>query len=142
MGARILLADDSLAVHRMVKQALINDDVELIAFSNGDQAAKELQERKPDLVIADIFMPGLDGYQLCQTVRESSECGHIPVILLVGTFEPFDVVMASRVGADTHLIKPFQPEKFAETVRTLLDGGGTRRPIVTPENSTTNRSYN
>jgi CheY-like chemotaxis protein len=110
----------------MVKQALTNDAFDVAAFSSGDQAARELEQLSPDLVIADVFMPGLNGYELCQIVKTSAQLKNTPVLLLVGSFEPFDSAMAARVGADAHITKPFQPGNFAEIVRGLLNGDRSR----------------
>jgi CheY-like chemotaxis protein len=76
-----------------------------------------LAEVSPDLVLADIFMPGKNGYELCEAIKDNSQFRNVPVVLLVGAFEPFDQAEARRVRADAHLTKPFESRTLVETVR-------------------------
>jgi CheY-like chemotaxis protein len=82
--------------------------LEVITVSDGQQAIEMLEELTPDIVLADVFMPGLNGYQVCEYIKRTERFRHIPVMLLVGSFEPFDEAEARRVGADDYLTKPFQ----------------------------------
>ncbi len=108
MGHKILLADDSITVQKIVKLTFSDEGIEVIAVGNGELAVQKLQEMRPDLVMADVFMPGKDGYEVCEYVKTHPDLCHTPVILLVHAFEPFDQEHALRVGADQHLTKPFQ----------------------------------
>jgi CheY-like chemotaxis protein len=128
MAGRLLLADDSVSIHRMAKNALANEGVEILAVTSGDQAEQKLEEFNPDVVVADVFMPGKDGYELCDAIKNNPRFSHVPVLLLVGSFEPFDQVQASRVRADGHLQKPFQPQVFAQAVAHYLNGGAGDAP--------------
>ncbi|HEX8138845.1 MAG TPA: response regulator, partial [Pyrinomonadaceae bacterium] len=74
----------------------------------GARAIEKLEEISPDIVLVDIFMPGMNGYQVCEHIKRDERFRHIPVMLLVGSFEPFDEAEARRVGADDYLSKPFQ----------------------------------
>src|SRR5256885_3488957 len=78
------------------------------AVGSGAEALKHLAEDVPDIVLADAHMPDMDGYQVCEQMRRDERLRHIPVLLLVGTFEPFDEAEARRVGANDVLTKPFQ----------------------------------
>src|SRR6185369_305834 len=78
-------------------------------------------EVNPDLVLADIFMPGKNGYELCESIKQNSQFRNVPVVLLVGAFEPFDQAEARRVRADAHLTKPFESRTLVETVRRLIN---------------------
>ncbi len=122
MGHKILLADDSITVQKIVKLSFSDEDVEVIAVGNGELAVQQFQEIRPDLVMADVFMPGRDGYEVCQYVKTHPELKHTPVILLVHAFEPFDSDRALSVGADRHLTKPFESLRtLVATVKELIE---------------------
>ncbi|HWO01592.1 MAG TPA: response regulator [Blastocatellia bacterium] len=126
MISRILLADDSITIQKVVNLTFADEGIEVVAVSNGEMAARRMDEVNPDLVLADIFMPGKNGYELCEAIKTNSKFGNVPVVLLVGAFEPFDQLEARRVRADAHLIKPFESRTLVETVRKLL--ANTARP--------------
>lgn len=128
MASRILLADDSITIQKVVNLTFADEGVEVVAVNNGDLAERRLPEVNPDLVLADIFMPGKNGYELCEAIKGNSQFRHVPVVLLVGAFEPFDQAEATRVGADAHLTKPFESRTLVETVRRLIGAG--RTPAV------------
>ena len=128
MGCKILLADDSITIQKVVNLTFDDEGIDVVAVSNGDQAERKLNEVNPDLVLADIFMPGKNGYELCELIKKSPQFSNVPVVLLVGAFEPFDQNEARRVGADDHLTKPFESRKLVETVRRLIDMRQQSRP--------------
>jgi CheY-like chemotaxis protein len=107
--AKILVADDNSNIQKMVGLALKDHGIEVIAVGNGEAAVRKITEIRPDLVLADVFMPVRNGYEVCQFVKEDTSLAHIPVILLVGAFDPLDEAEAQRVGADGVLKKPFVP---------------------------------
>jgi len=121
MGSRILLADDSITIQKVVNLTFAEEGIEVIAVSSGDLAEKRLAEVTPDLVLADIFMPGKNGYELCESIKQNPQFRNVPVVLLVGAFEPFDQNEARRVRADAHLTKPFESRTLIETVRRLIN---------------------
>src|SRR5437763_10000327 len=121
MGHTILLADDSITVQKIVKLTFSDEGVEVVAVGNGELAVQQLDELRPDLVMADVFMPGKDGYEVCEYIKTHPELRHTPVILLVHAFEPFDQEHALRVGADQHLLKPFQSIRaLVATVKEII----------------------
>jgi CheY-like chemotaxis protein len=105
---KLLLADDSITIQKVVNLTFADEGIEVIAVGDGDAAMKKFVEVTPDLVMADVNMPGIDGYRICEMIKQDDETKHIPVILLVGSFEPFDEEEARRVGANDYLTKPFQ----------------------------------
>jgi CheY-like chemotaxis protein len=121
MGSKILLADDSITIQKVVNLTFSDEGIEVVAVSNGDMAERRLDEVKPDLVLADIFMPGKNGYELCEAIKQNPQFRNVPVVLLVGAFEPFDQAEARRVRADAHLTKPFESRTLVETVRKLIN---------------------
>jgi CheY-like chemotaxis protein len=123
--AKILVADDNSNIQRMVGLALKDLGIDVVAVGNGEAAVRKISELRPDLVLADVFMPVRNGYEVCQYVKEDTSLAHIPVILLVGAFDPLDEQEAQRVGADGVLKKPFvPPDPLIAMVKTALDRAG------------------
>jgi CheY-like chemotaxis protein len=107
--AKILVADDNSNIQKMVGLALKDQGIEVVAVGNGEAAVRKISDIRPDLVLADVFMPVRNGYEVCRYVKEDASLSHIPVILLVGAFDPLDEQEAQRSGADGVLKKPFVP---------------------------------
>jgi CheY-like chemotaxis protein len=119
---KILLADDSATVQKIITLTFSDEGVEVIAVSNGDEAIDRLRRLRPALVMADIRIPGKDGYEICEFVKTHPQMEGTPVILLVPAFEPFDEERARRIGADYHLTKPFQSIRMLiSVVKNLID---------------------
>jgi CheY-like chemotaxis protein len=123
MPKTILLADDSVTIQKVVGISFANEDVVLLTVDNGDDAIARAREARPDLVLADVLMPGRSGYEVCEAVKSDPELRHIPVLLLSGTFESFDEERARRLGADGHITKPFEAQVLVDTVNDLLARG-------------------
>jgi CheY-like chemotaxis protein len=117
-GRILLLADDSLTIQKVVDLTFADEGVRVSCVGNGREAIEKLNQIVPDVVLADVFMPEVNGYQVCEYVKQNEKLKHIPVVLLVGSFEPFDEAEARRVGADDTLTKPFQ------SIRKLIDKVG------------------
>lgn len=131
-GRKLLLADDSATIQKVVDLTFSDEGLEVITVGDGQQALEKLDEVVPDIVLADVFMPGLSGYQLCEYIKRTERFSHIPVMLLVGSFEPFDEAEARRVGADDYLTKPFQSIRtLIGKVGGLLSGGGASQEATT-----------
>ena len=119
MSRTILLADDSLTIQKVVELTFADTEYEVVAVSSGDDLLQRLPEVRPDLVICDVIMPGRDGYDVCQEIKSSSDFLHLPVILLTGTFEPFDRDRAIAVGCSEIITKPFEAKKLIDAVERL-----------------------
>ena len=126
MRRRILLADDSVTIQKVIELTFMDEDYEVRAVSNGDDAIKLLPEVDPDFVIADVHMPGANGYEVCRRSKERRQS--VPVLLLVGTFEPFDEAQSRAVGADSFLKKPFDSQELLLRVGELLSRGAAPAP--------------
>ncbi len=123
--AKILVADDNSNIQKMVVLALKDQGIEVVAVGNGEAAVRKISDVKPDLVLADIFMPVRNGYEVCKFVKDATSLSHIPVILLVGAFDPLDEQEAQRVGADGVLKKPFvPPDPLISMVKSALARAG------------------
>jgi len=132
-GRKLLLADDSATIQKVIDLTFADEGVRVVAVGNGQEAIDKLLEVEPDIVLADVFMPSPNGYEVCEYVKTNEKLKHIPVMLLVGSFEPFDEAEARRVGADDILTKPFQ------SIRRLIDRVGalvTSPPPVEKESPT------
>jgi CheY-like chemotaxis protein len=106
---KILVADDNTNIQKMVSLAFQERGIDVVSVGNGEAAVRRIADMNPDLVLADIFMPVRNGYEVCEFVKKDSRFSHVPVILLVGAFDPLDEKEARRVGADGVLKKPFVP---------------------------------
>jgi len=117
-GRKLLLADDSVTIQKVIELTFADEGVRVVAVSDGATAIDRLEDEAPDIVLADVFMPLKNGYEVCEYVKHNEKLKHIPVMLLVGSFEPFDEAEARRVGADDTLTKPFQ------SIRRLIERVG------------------
>src|SRR5262249_11257296 len=109
----------------MVGLALKDHGIDVVAVGNGEAAVRKISDVKPDLVLADVFMPVRNGYEVCKYVKDDTALSHIPVILLVGAFDPLDEQEAQRVGADGVLKKPFvPPDPLISMVKSALTRAG------------------
>jgi CheY-like chemotaxis protein len=116
----LLLADDSVTIQRVIELTFADEDVTVVAVSDGDQAIAQLEASPPDIVLADIGMPGRNGYEVAQYIRQTPHLAHIPVVLLTGAFEPVDQARAAEAGCDGVLAKPFEPQLVISRVKELL----------------------
>ena len=129
---KILVADDNSNIQKMVGLALKDQGIDVVAVGNGEAAVRKIADVRPDLVLADVFMPVRNGYEVCQFVKMDSSLSHIPVILLVGAFDPLDEQEAQRVGADGVLKKPFiPPDPLISMVKSALQRSGSS-PVSAP----------
>jgi CheY-like chemotaxis protein len=115
-----LLADDSVTIQRVIELTFADEDVKVVAVSDGDQAIARLESSPPDIVLADIGMPGKNGYEVAKYIKQSPKLSHIPVVLLTGAFEPVDQARATEAGCDGVLAKPFEPQLVIGRVKDLL----------------------
>src|SRR5262245_50658026 len=118
---KLLLADDSVTIQRVIELTFADENVQVIAVCDGQQAIDRIKADRPDIVLADIGMPERDGYEVASFVKSTPDFSHIPVLLLTGAFEPVDEARARGVGADGVLVKPFEPQMVISRVRELLD---------------------
>jgi DNA-binding response OmpR family regulator len=127
MGYKLLLADDSITIQKVVELILSEQDYLITSVSNGEEAFETAKRDKPDIILADIIMPKSDGYQLCEKIKKDPDLMSIPVLLLAGAYESFDTSKASAVGADDYIIKPFESQELIKKVRDCIERGA--KPI-------------
>ena len=117
--ARILLADDSPHAQRMGERILRSEGYEVVTVSDGETALLRLKDAAPDLVIADVSMPFVSGYELCEYIKTSGKFPKVSVVLTVGAVEPLDASRAEKVGSDGILKKPFEASLLLEASERL-----------------------
>ena len=104
---RLLLADDSVTIRKVIELTFADEGIDVTTVADGEGAMSKFVEIHPDIVLVDVGLPGTDGYHICEMIKGDETTSHIPVLLLVGSFEPFDQDAAERSGADGFLTKPF-----------------------------------
>jgi DNA-binding response OmpR family regulator len=121
MPYRLLLADDSVTIQKVIELTFADENVTVVAVDDGDQAIARLQAEPFDIVLADVGMPGKDGYEVASFLRDRPG-PKIPVLLLTGAFDLIDEQRIAAAGASAVLAKPFEPQVLVARVRALLSG--------------------
>jgi DNA-binding response OmpR family regulator len=119
MRRKILLADDSPTIQRLVTQTFADANFEIVSVSNGDAAIRKFDEICPSVVLADIYMPGKNGFEVCSYVKSHSSLSSTPVVLLVGAFDAYNEESGKQVGASASITKPFEPHALVELVQSV-----------------------
>ena len=117
---KLLLADDSVTIQKVVNLTFADEGIEVIAVGDGNSALSAFADHSPDILLLDVSMPGISGYDVCERIRKGIGRTNVPVILLVGSFEQYDQIRASEVGANAHITKPFTSIKNLVTMVTGL----------------------
>jgi CheY-like chemotaxis protein len=120
MITKLLLIEDSLTIQQAVQTAFTPEEAEIITAHNAAEALHILHTLVPDVVVADAFLPSLDGFHLCQIIRETLGLRHIPVILLTSNFAAYDQIRGERVGVTAHLPKPFEVHTLRQLIQQLV----------------------
>lgn len=132
MPHKLLLADDSVTIQKVIELTFADEDIEVVAVSDGRQAIETIPSERPDIVLADVGMPERDGYEVAAFVKGRPDLAHIPVLLLTGAFEPIDEGRARAAGCDGVLVKPFEPQMVINRVKGLIAGGRSTPGIAVP----------
>ena len=119
MSSRILVVDDDLALAEMIGIVLQNEGFRVVFCGDGSQALAQFQEHHPDLVLLDVMLPGMDGFDVCRAIRHVSD---VPIIMLTARSDTSDVVTGLEAGADDYVPKPFKPKELVARVRARLRG--------------------
>ena len=134
---KILIVDDDNNIAELIALYLTKECFETKIVNDGEEALKEFRKFQPDLIILDLMLPGIDGYQVCREIRHSSD---VPIIMLSAKGETFDKVLGLELGADDYIIKPFDSKELVARVKAVL-----RRyqpPVQTPASSVTEQHGN
>ena len=117
---RILICDDDPAILRVLQVNLEVEGYDTLLAHHGEEALELAHAEKPDLIILDIMMPRLDGYQTCERLKGSEETKHIPVVFLSAKAQASDIEKGKTYGVEDYLTKPFDPDTLVETIERLL----------------------
>ena len=125
---KILVVDDEIYIVHILDFSLGMEGYEVVTALDGEQALEKVKTEKPDLIVLDIMMPKLDGYEVCKNIKSNAATQHIPVILLSAKGRNVDQKLGFDVGADDYITKPFSPRKLVERINQLLGQAVTERP--------------
>jgi two-component system, OmpR family, phosphate regulon response regulator PhoB len=118
---RVLLADDDPALRRLIGTTLGTEDFDLIQAADGEEALRIARQQQPALVLLDVNMPKLDGFEVCRHLKSEPETSGIKVVMLTGRTTDADRVRGREAGADEYFIKPFSPVQLLNRVYALLE---------------------
>ncbi|MGF1496076.1 MAG: PleD family two-component system response regulator [Elainellaceae cyanobacterium] len=116
----ILIVDDSQTLRKMLSDLLRSNGMEVLEATNGSEAMQQIQDKSPDLVITDLIMPEMNGYELCRWIRNEPTVRTVPILICSTKSEEFDRYWGMKQGADAYITKPFHPPELLKTVKTLL----------------------
>jgi DNA-binding response OmpR family regulator len=122
-NSTVLVVDDDIRMLRMMKRMLELEGFQVTIANNGDMALKSFEKETPDLVLLDIMMPEMDGYTVCQRIREFSQ---VPIIMVTARGDDKEKVEGLNIGADDYVTKPFSASELAARVRAVLRRTGTK----------------
>jgi len=113
----ILIADDNQQITSILEGYAKKEGYQVIVALDGIKALQEFRENKPDLILLDVMMPGIDGFQICREIRRTS---NVPIIMVTARGEDYDKIMGLDIGADDYIVKPFSPPEVMARVRAIL----------------------
>jgi len=120
MSNTILVVDDEMYILNILDFSLDSEGFRVVTAANGEEALFKADEIKPDLIILDVMMPKIDGFEVCRALKAKKETSKIPVILLSAKDRDADKQKGAEVGCDRYMTKPFSPGRLIETVQELL----------------------
>ena len=123
MSKKILVVDDEMYIVNILDFTLGSEGFRVISAANGEEALRKALEIDPDLIVLDVMMPKIDGFEVCRALKAKEETKHIPVILLTAKDRDSDREKGKEVGADLYMTKPFSPTRLLEEVRAILRVG-------------------
>ncbi|HIJ86412.1 MAG TPA: response regulator [Desulfuromonadales bacterium] len=126
MSIKVLVADDSITIQKVIGIIFGGDEYSLTIVDNGKSAVDKAREINPDILLIDVLMPGMSGYEVSELVRSTPALADKPILLLTGSFEPFDEEKAQKCGADDFIAKPFESQQIITKVKELLERGKSR----------------
>lgn len=132
MSIKVLVADDSITIQKVIGIIFGGDEYSLTVVDNGKAAVDKAREINPDILLIDALMPGMTGYEVAETVRATPSLASKPILILTGSFEPFDEDKAKKCGADDFIAKPFESQQILTKVRELIEIGRTRASSTQP----------
>ena len=127
---KVLVVDDSLSVRKVVQRALESKRIEVLSAASGSEAMEQIAREVPDLIVCDVIMPDMDGYQICDFVKKHPTLGHTPVLLISGIVNGTVLERAAKVRSDDVMRKPFAADELLHRIESLLLAAGRPAPAV------------
>ena len=125
---KIMIVDDDLNICELLRLYIEKEGFSVVTVNDGETAVKTFEKEKPDLILLDIMLPKLDGWQVCREIRKTSQC---PILMLTAKGEVFDKVLGLELGADDYMVKPFEAKEVIARIRAVLRRSGkTEEPPV------------
>ncbi len=121
MNEKVLIIDDDPSMIRLIEHALQSEGYDVISAANGLQGLKKARTEQVDLIILDVMLPGVDGFEVCHRLKDEPDTAGVLILMLSGKGEDRDKVEATNVGADAYMTKPTKPPELCEQVRELLN---------------------
>ena len=122
-GQKVLVVDDEPHILKSLAQYLEMEDFNVATASSGTEALEKVDSVKPDLVVLDVMMPGMDGFEVLETMRKSDANAETPVIMLTAKDRSSDVMKGYELGATSYLVKPFNLDELVDTIHQVFTGG-------------------
>lgn len=120
MGSKVLLADDSVTIQKVVGIIFANEDYDLTIVASGDEAVRKAVEINPDVMLVDALMPGKNGYEVCREIRQNPQLRHVGILLMTGAFEVVDEEKSRQSGADEFIVKPFESQTLIDATNRMI----------------------
>jgi two-component system alkaline phosphatase synthesis response regulator PhoP len=120
MAKKIIVVDDEPYIARVIKFKLEQEGYNVISANDGQTGLQRIREEKPDLVLLDVMMPGLSGYDVCQQLKKDPALSGIPVVILTAKGQERDREQGLNMGASDYITKPFSPNRLLELVRNMI----------------------
>ena len=123
MPRKILVVDDEPAIGRLVKMSLVVEGYDVRTVTSGFEALEEIEKQKPDLIVLDVSMPGMNGYEVCANLKSNPQTKSIRIVFLTALGNSGDAQRGFAVGGDDYIIKPFDPDELLAKVREIIGPG-------------------
>jgi DNA-binding response OmpR family regulator len=124
LAATVLVADDDADILRLIELNFRLEGLEVVTARDGPDALTKAIAVRPDLVVLDVQMPGIDGYTICARIRANTSLAAVPVLIVTANYAPVDLEAARRAGADDFLVKPFHPAMLLDKAKAMLSQSG------------------
>ncbi len=120
MTAKILIIEDDSSAARLIGYAFEHEGHEVLSASNGLQGMVMVREKRPDVIILDVMLPGLDGFEVCNRLKSDERTAHIPIVMLSAKGQDVDVETGKKVGADEYIVKPIDPDELLSRIEKFI----------------------
>ena len=114
---KVLVADDDKNICELLRLYLVKEGFQVVLAGDGEEALARFSAENPDIILLDVMMPRLDGWQVCREIRKKSEC---PIIMITAKGETFDKVLGLELGADDYVVKPFETKEIVARIKAVL----------------------